>query len=369
MYKTISLIILLGLFMNSGCDSSSSDSSGTSITVNGSITMVEPEDPGTNCPGGGIAVMKGVDDNGNNILDDEEIDSTEYICNSANQLVVIENLPAGSPCLEGGVNINVGYDDNFNGVLEISEYDSSTTICNPEITINAYIVATKSDKELLSIISAIWGNLEIIPADPSLTGIGNSSLKQVGTLKIGNFDTWNISKLAAVSLSNVNYIGNIEITYCRDLLMLNLGYISSLNKLLLQVNDSIENLNALSNVTGPMSNVISLSENASLQDISGLSGITSTQALVVDNNDSLASLDGLNNIGTVTTGNLFISNNAILADISALGNITSVGGNVVITNNPVLPTCAANAIVDSIGIENISGTVTISGNDDAGTCD
>ena len=90
--------------------------------------VLEPGDE--DCPFGGIRVESGIDENGNGVLDPEEVDTTEKVCNGApgagqNSLVTTTDLAADdSDCPEGGVRIDVGVDDNGDGVLDPEGVDS-----------------------------------------------------------------------------------------------------------------------------------------------------------------------------------------------------------------------------------------------------
>ncbi len=63
-------------------------------------------------------------------------------------------------------------------------------------------------------------------------------------------------------------------------------------------------------------------------------------------------------------GGLYIASNNALTSLSGLDSITSVGEDLAITYNPALPTALAEALVATIGTENIGGDITISNNND-----
>ena len=94
------------------------------------ITL-QPGDP--DCADGGVMIEVGIDYNDNGILESNEVDSTEYVCNGVgmDSLVSTVTLQPGHPdCYEGGVMIDVGTDDNGNGMLDPNEIDSTEYICN-----------------------------------------------------------------------------------------------------------------------------------------------------------------------------------------------------------------------------------------------
>jgi hypothetical protein len=90
--------------------------------------------------------------------------------------------------------------------------------------------------------------------------------------------------------------------------------------------------------------------------------------LTVFNNDLLVDLDGLSSLQGVG-GQLTLGGNALLFDIGGLDSLISLGGNLSITDNPVLYTCLATALRDRLLLLDWTGSATISGNDDLGTCE
>jgi Tol biopolymer transport system component len=86
----------------------------------------------TDCPNGGILVETGIDENGNGILDDNEVDSAEKVCHGVNGLTALLNMSdeaAGPNCEFGGTRIETGIDDNGDGVLQIEEVSETRFIC------------------------------------------------------------------------------------------------------------------------------------------------------------------------------------------------------------------------------------------------
>jgi hypothetical protein len=95
---------------------------------------------------------------------------------------------------------------------------------------------------------------------------------------------------------------------------------------------SIGGLQSLTNIGGGLS----IASQAGLQDISGLGGVQTVGGLTLN-----------------LTG---------LSDLTPLHGITSVNGDVTITNNSALPQSAADALIAAIGLQNISGTITMNNN-------
>ena len=56
---------------------------GHSATPPAPLLRLDPADPSEACPAGGVAVMSGLDDNGDGTLQDGEVDDTEALCHGA----------------------------------------------------------------------------------------------------------------------------------------------------------------------------------------------------------------------------------------------------------------------------------------------
>ena len=103
-----------------------------------------------------------------------------------------------------------------------------------------------------------------------------------------------------------------------------------------------------------------ISSNTALTSID-LHGVTTVPYLTIVNNVALANVDGFSGFTTIGT-RLVIQGNGALADLDGLFGLTAVGGELTVKNNPTLPTAEALALRDEIGIANIAGPITISGN-------
>ena len=85
------------------------------------------------CPDGGILVETGIDDNKNGILDDNEVDNSEKVCNGTagkKALVTMSDEPIGANCPYRGIRIDSGIDSNSNNVLDASEITGTRYVCN-----------------------------------------------------------------------------------------------------------------------------------------------------------------------------------------------------------------------------------------------
>jgi ELWxxDGT repeat protein len=126
-------------------------SDGTSVVVSdgaagadgrGALVQTQPEPPGASCPAGGVAVLIGVDANGNGVLDPTEVAQTSHVCHGVTgpagqtgadgktTLVQIQSEPTGATCPAGGTVVKAGIDQNGNGVLDPAEATQTTYVCH-----------------------------------------------------------------------------------------------------------------------------------------------------------------------------------------------------------------------------------------------
>ena len=108
------------------------------------LSSLTPEPRGAECPAGGTRVATGVDLDGNGVLDEVEVKSSQLLCNGASgkdgaagnsgsavsSLVNIDAEPQGANCPGGGTRVQSGLDTDGNRLLEPSEVTSSRYICN-----------------------------------------------------------------------------------------------------------------------------------------------------------------------------------------------------------------------------------------------
>ncbi len=148
-----------------------------------------------------------------------------------------------------------------------------------------------------------------------------------------------------------------------------LSDLTSVNQLIIVDNDQLTSLAGLENLNQAAISKISISRNATLTDISQLSGIGPAGGDVgIVDNPQLADLTGLENLKIFGTGlqvrdmplvtnldvfscvnrvdaHLVIQDNATLSDISGLSNLTTFGGGATqtfnLSGNPMLSDCKA----------------------------
>lgn len=112
---------------------------GSNGTGNNSLVEVTVEPAGANCSAGGQKIEAGVDENGDGMLDPEEVDATVFVCNGgagvdggdgSPALINVTGEPAGANCANGGTRIETGVDDDGSGALDAAEVDTTAYVCN-----------------------------------------------------------------------------------------------------------------------------------------------------------------------------------------------------------------------------------------------
>src|SRR5689334_228884 len=95
------------------------------------LSRSDREPAGANCTYGGTALRAGLDRNADGILEDNEVEHTDYVCDVSTTVLVRKDPFA--PLLEcpaGGVAVQTGIDDNRDGILQDAEIDQTTRVCN-----------------------------------------------------------------------------------------------------------------------------------------------------------------------------------------------------------------------------------------------
>ena len=129
--KRIVFVTLLTLLFS--CEGEEGSIGEQGETGTNSLIKTTIENPGMNCENGGLKIEVGLDFNSNEILDSNEIQGTNYVCNGNNgnnSITVVTNEPPSSNCQNGGVEISSGLDINDNGILEDSEISTTVYVCN-----------------------------------------------------------------------------------------------------------------------------------------------------------------------------------------------------------------------------------------------
>ncbi len=374
------------------------------------MIRVDPEPPGSNCSSGGVAIGVGVDTNGDGVLETGEVESTTFLCNTALVPTVIDGDVVvhnsfeiaqldGVETITGNLEIDsttfaqplvfstlqtVGGQVTWNGT------SFTAGISFPHLTTAGSIMlccdlSSVDMPALVSVQSGIflggWFTDLTFPvlttgvvavqggAAPNLVSVSLPALT-IGGLGVGG------PQLASVSLPMLR-----AVPYGTDFaLNLHGGTLSSLDLPQLETGyvavGSLPNLTSISlpkQTSGGLSvdtmtalGSIDLPVLASGEVAVGGAAVTSihvpaftTGDVAVRNAPALSELD----LPLLATASGFwIDNNATLSTISA-PNLTGAQ-QVTITNNPLLPTCLAQALATQAN----ATTVTISGDDDVGVC-
>lgn len=129
------------------------------------------------------------------------------------------------------------------------------------------------------------------------------------------------------------------------------GLQGTVYQLSIQENDQMEDISALA---GIQATSLTICGNASLKHLGGLQGCMGgvDEIVQICDNPQLENLTGLE--GLVELGYLEITNNTSLSDISALQNLSHVNMYAMITDNPALPTQAAEAFCGQLEENNMN---------------
>lgn len=145
---------------------SGSDGADGAAGASGLTSAVRTSDvaPGDECVAGGVRIEAGIDDNGNGVLEDGEVDGSSLICagvggtpgapgddgapgapggagdpgdDGLSALTVLTAIePLDPNCPSGGVRVDTGIDDDGDGELDEAEIDATEYVCNGASFIN-----------------------------------------------------------------------------------------------------------------------------------------------------------------------------------------------------------------------------------------
>jgi len=266
-----------------------------------------------------------------------------------------------------------------------------TALYNKEIPTSScptgnYTATTQAQIDALAGCTSINGNLTI--SAPNATYLNSlSSLTTVnGNLMIANGT--NLTNLDG--LSNLTTVtGNLVIGATNISDLNPLTSLTTINGLVLNANNSLTDIQALSNVSGSLTGNIEIMNNQNLtnlnglqnitqaaslnilqnpvlQNINGLSALTTltnnfSNTLNIESNPQLSSLNGLNNLVNLpNNGGVRILNNTLLTDISALATISNIAY-LEIMDNTNLSTCAIAPICNLLTVSNFNAFISDNG--------
>lgn len=297
-----------------------------------SVLRIDVEPSGANCAAGGLAIHVGQDLDGDQTLNDNEIQQTSYVCNGSDgvdgadanpvsrDLVLVVPEPSGERCAFGGAVIQQGTDVNQDGQLQSSEVSSENLVCggpsddgivecdaNDVVAEGTFALIHPEDIDLLQGVTCLRGNLLIDNSDmTSLQGL-ESLEKIVGSVVISN-------NADLTTLNGMDHIERIAGT------------------LLLQNNAVLQDIQALSSLQD-VGVRLAILTNPALPNVSGLAGLQELSAsLEITNNTALTSLSGLENLQRARR-NFFVVNNDALTDADAVQSLQIVDGSIAFNAN------------------------------------
>lgn len=121
---------------STGEDGTAGSDGSEGSAASSTLITTSDEPAGDNCPEGGTRVDVGADDDGDGVLEPEEVDSTSYVCDGADggpaarTLVAVSDEPAGDHCATGGERVDVGMDADGDGTLDAEEVGATSYVCD-----------------------------------------------------------------------------------------------------------------------------------------------------------------------------------------------------------------------------------------------
>ena len=262
--------------------------------------VIEPK--GVNCSTGGYKVVSGIDMNNNNILEVNEIENTKYICNGTDGLTSLINIIpelAGNKCSTGGYKIITGIDINNNKVLEESEIQNTEYVCNGNNGINGY-------NSLINIVNEPKGNNCLSGGYKIISGLDsnknnlldNNEIQNTQYVCNGNDGINSLFSIAPEGPGNNCTAGGYKINYGKDV---NSNGILDNNEIV----DFIFICNGV-NGSGDIETRISIEWTANTISSIGVSGI----GIYGFNKDNFVGVDSIVFVGAPYSGNTL--NNSII---------------------------------------------------------
>lgn len=199
-----------------------------------SLVNISEELAGDNCEYGGVKIEIGVDENRNNSLDSDEVESSSFVCSGATSKSLINSSieEAGANCSYGGEKIEVGVDLNNNDILDTEEVQSTFYICNGQDGLNnglTYFVlgGDITDAEAAErIVNEVGRNTQyvLIQGTTQLTTLDLSSIEETIQIEMRSNE-----KLSTVNLENLTTIrGYLAIDNCPELTSIDLMKLTEL---------------------------------------------------------------------------------------------------------------------------------------------
>jgi hypothetical protein len=340
------------------------------------LVRFEAEVAGQRCPAGGVSVQTGLDANGNQVLDDAEVnaDQTRFVCNGTsgpaggmgpageqgdaglNALSVVTAEAAGSNCQYGGARVDVGLDTDADGTLGSSEITSTRYICDRASVDSIYFgdvtIRTQADVARLAGIKVISGTLtlETIPGGvltlPDLEIVSHSIefFSQDG----GSGD---LDEVTAVNFPKLRRAGDISANFNSSLASITAPQLERLNYL------GLSNNSALTTLSFPALAVIDelyMNNNAALVALN-LPSLRNSYSFQINSHPALSTLTAP--LLTQVINSLQVSDNAALntcAGWRLLAGLSTRPRSVYVSNNLESSVCTAAEVCRATTVPGIS---------------
>lgn len=309
-----------------GCGGGGSGT-GTRLTSTAAATKEE-------CPAGGWAVSRGYDDDGDSVLDDEEVDERTVECNPLREVTRLVTVAPGAICFGGGLSQQHGLDRNGNDVLDDEEVERNVYQCSTVVSFDVTL-RTPAEAQALAQITEIQGFLRVESAGGD--GVRALSLPQLRKVT-GGISLGASNRLVSVSMPELAEIGGDFVANELQLSLQTLAF----PKLARVGGDFIVMRNPLLSSLAGFSALARVGGDFVVEHNSELTTMRVPRdrvggAMTVRNNDKLQALEAFVFEGV---GDVLVADNAVLFEVAlgvALFDRPPAGaGAVTVRNNPLL---------------------------------
>jgi hypothetical protein len=302
--------------------------SSVSLGGPGTIVRVEPELPGFHCEDGGVAIHTGLDHDGDLYLDDDEITSTQYVCDGF----------APVQCAGGNV---------LTGTIAVREPTDWDQLEGVHCVDGTLLIAGLDDDRLadLSDLSIVTGDL-IVAANPNVTTLaGLGAIERVGGdyLIQGNDSLTDLNGLARlIRAASLRVVGNNAMTVLNGV-----EQISEFGGgILIANNNALESLSGFDNLV-TLNGTITIEGNRNLTDLGALGRLKHIVMAEIRGNAALPSLrfDALETIEV----RFLVDDNPALIDVT-LSALTTIGDGLRFEGNGALQSVSFPQLLTAGGL-------------------
>ncbi|MCW5805885.1 MAG: hypothetical protein KIT31_26170 [Deltaproteobacteria bacterium] len=254
------------------------------------LVRVDAEGPGANCAAGGVAIRTGQDLDDDSYLDDDEVMSTQYVCNGEPQVQC-----AGGTILAGTI-----------------------------------VIREPSDFDQLAGVNCVQGQLLVV-------GLASDELPALDALEVvtGDVIIANTNVASLAGLSKLRQVGGRVLVQANDALATldGIGNLDRVSSIAVLGNDRLADLRGLESFLDIHAS-LKIANNANLTSLAGLDNLVSCGGTIsIVGNRRLADLAALRNLRSITL--LEITSNAGLATV-ALPSLERVAGRLLVNTNAAL---------------------------------